>query len=168
MSAIITIIMYETGKSIQMSVGPEEHIEKIIERCTAYWKLEGEIDDYILVKNDTELQKDKTVISSEIQEGDVIRFYKKENRDTEERADGLKEVESSENDEILAERWLKQNIGVVTGNIDLVQGKNTETAKQLLFKNLERNQHYSLVIENGSVKTYLPAILDVFDYEGGS
>ncbi len=164
MSAIITILRSNMDESIQMYVDPEEKIEKIIDRCIGYWGINGTTEEYTLIKNDVELNPDKTVISSEIQDGNVVRFCREENRDDEQVYDG--KVSDVDHEDIAMD-WLEKNIGFGPEDIDPVKKIDKGGEKQLLFKDAEKKQYYTLVLQNGSVKTYIPAISDVFDDEGG-
>ncbi len=159
MSAIITILRSETEESIQMYIDPEEKVENIIDRCLGYWQIEDESDRYALCKSNTEIVSEKTVISSNIQEGDVLRLSKKISDKELEKTNVEGDVK--EKDAIdLAERWLHTNIGIEYDNLDLIGYSKEEDGFRLVFKNSSLDEHYTVGIEGGHVTNYIPAIME--------
>lgn len=160
MSAIITILRSETEESIQMYIEPEEKVENIIDRCLGYWQIEDESDRYTLRKSNTEIVSEKTVISSNIQEGDVLRLSKKISDKELEKTD-VEGEDVEEKDAIdLAERWLHTNIGIEYDNLDLIGYSKEEEGFRLVFKNSGLEEHYTVGIEGGDVTNYIPAIME--------
>lgn len=160
MSATITVLRAGTEDSIEMYVEPEEKIKEVIERCQGYWQLEGDRGEYLLMKRNSKLISEKTVISSDLQDNDVVKFRKKST---------IKENDSEKNecedltpDEILslAERWLQNNIGVKSGNLELLEKQRRQSSSHLQFKNTESDEHYTILIKGRKVRTYIPALMD--------
>lgn len=165
MSATINVLCPQNEDSIEMYVDPEERIEEVEERCQSYWQLEDESDEYVLIRGDTELASGKTVISSDLQDGDVVRYLKKEK--LEKKDNGKKESLKLKPKEILslAQKWLKDNIGVESDNLELVERESRQSGTNLQFKNTDREEHYTVVVEGKKVKTYIPALMDDVELE---
>ncbi len=166
MSAIVTILRPETEENIQMYIEPEEKVEDIIDRCMGYWQIDGDTDRFALSKGNTDLISDKTVFSSEIQEGDVLRFCEKGTTESSagEKSESkvLKNADAIE----LAETWLQRNIGLDSEDMRLMESSKVEEESfKLLFQNTELDEHYTVFIEGRSVVNYIPAIADDMDLE---
>jgi len=159
MSATITVLRAETEDSIEMYVSPEEKIEDIIERCQSYWQLEGPCDEYGLMRNNTKLISHKTVISSDLQDNDVVRLLEK--RAIKGNGSEKSECESLKPEEILslAERWLKDNIGTKPENLKLVEKQESKKGTCLQFRNKECDEHYTVLVKGRKVETYIPALV---------
>lgn len=165
MSAIITVLKPEGGDSVQMYVNAEEKVEEVIERCIAYWQIEGDVEDYDLVHNDARLISSKTVISSDIQGGEVLRLCERK-EDVDEAGKDLSDEESSEKDVVvLAKEWLEKNIGLDTSKIELISRDKMESGTHLLFENIEaEEEYYTVIVEQGQVKKYIPAVVDYAEF----
>ncbi len=158
MSATITVLRPGNEDTVEMYVTPEEKIKDIIERCQSYWQLEGSCDKYGLMRNNTELLSHKTVISSDLQDNDVVRFFEKGSMEEGEKS----EVDSLKPEEILslAEKWLKDNIGVKRDNLKLLEKREREKETSLQFRNNERDEYYTILVKGKKVKTYIPALVE--------
>ena len=157
MSATITVICPEIEDSIEIYVDPEEKIEDIIERCQEYWQLEEEDSDHALMKRKNKLVSDKTVISSDLQDNDVVKLRKEK---TVKETDKIKEKNIDLNPEeilSLAERWLDNNIGVNSEQLKLLERQSGDDSTNLLFKNTELDERYTVVVKGGKIKTYIPS-----------
>ena len=161
MSAIITVLKPEGGDSVQMYVKAEEKVEEVIERCIAYWQIEGDVEDYELVHNDARLKSSKTVISSDIQGGEVLRLCEKE-EDVDEAGNDHSDEEPAEKDfVVIGKEWLEKNIGLDTSKIELISRDKMESGTHLLFENIEsEEEYYTVIVEQGQVKKYIPAVVD--------
>ncbi len=158
MSATITVLRPGTEDSIEMYVSPEERIKDIIERCQSYWQLEGPSDKYGLMRNNAELLSHETVISSDLKDNDVVRFLEKGALEESEKS----EVDSLKPEEILslAEKWLKDNIGVKRDKLELLGKQERENETSLQFRNNESDEHYTILVKGKKVKTYIPALVE--------
>ncbi len=157
MSATITVLRDGTEDSVEMYVNPEEKISEIIERCESYWQIEEDGNEYVLMKRNAKLSSDKTVITSELQDNDVVKIREKSK--TKETDVGKKESVDLKPEEILsmAEKWLNNNIGVDPDNLELVEKQREQSVTNLQFRNIECGKKYTVEIEGGKVKTYIPA-----------
>lgn len=160
MSAIVTILREGTSESIQVYVDPKEKIEDIINRCKEYWSLEGSLDDYVLIRNNVELSREKTVISSDIKEGDVIRFCERGETPTSEKREKTAEKKDPVSS---AKQWLQENLGLTQDNLEMIERSDGDNSTKLGFKNLDRDEHYTVIIQSGDVKTYIPALMEDLD-----
>ncbi len=162
MAATINVLCPQTEDSIEMYVDPEETVEDIKERCQGYWQVDGENGDYVLMRSNTELSSSKTVISSDLQDGDVVKYLKKEKTDN-----GKKECVDLKPEEILslAERWLEENIGVESDNLKLVERESGQNNTNLELKNTDLGEHYTVVVEGKKVKTYIPGMMENFELD---
>ena len=169
MSAIVTVLRETTSENIQVYVDPKERIEDIISRCKDYWRLEGSLDDYVLIRNNMKLPKDKTVISSDIREGDVIRFCRKD-RDDEQKSRTKKSETNTETDKdpvTSSKDWLRQNLGLDVEDLKAVKKLEEEDSTKIVFKNQSIDQNYTVTTKNGEVQTYIPAVVEDIDLNGG-
>ncbi len=57
----------------------------------------------------------------------------------------------------MAEKWLNNNIGVDPDNLELVEKQREQSVTNLQFRNIECGKKYTVEIEGGKVKTYIPA-----------
>ncbi|MFW6048141.1 MAG: hypothetical protein ACOC87_02455 [Candidatus Natronoplasma sp.] len=163
MAAIVTILREGSSDSIQMYVDPDEKVEQIIDNCKDYWRLEGDLEDYVLIRKNTRIPHKKTVISSNLQEGDVVRFCERDKCQTpKERVEKDSEVKDPV---FSAEKWLKENVGLNMDNVDIIDREVKGNSTKILFKNLVRDEHYTVVVQSGDVETYIPAMMEEFDLE---
>lgn len=165
MSATINVLCPQVEESIEMYVDPEETIEEVKERCHGYWQMDGDSDEYVLMSNKTELTSRKTVISSDLEDGDVVKILKK--KKSEEQDKRRKESVDLKSEETLSlgERWLEDNIGVETDNLELVERESGKNNTTLQFKNTDRDEQYTIVVEGKKVKTYIPALMNDIECE---
>ncbi len=160
MPAIITILKQNSSESIQMHIKPNELIKNILERCTSYWCIE-EKGDHVLMHGNTILDNDKLVIDSELQEGDVVRLCQKDKEKEQDESvpvDYRKEKDPVE----VAKRWLANNIGLEDKDITLINRVDSDDGVELLFKNNNLEEHYTLRVSHNRVKKYVPALTDRF------
>lgn len=163
MSAIVTILREGTSESIQVYVDPNEKIEDVINRCKDYWRLEGGLEDYVLIRNNMNLPRNKTVISSDIKEGDVLRFTDKDNsQSSEKKKEGGKKKDPISS----SEDWLNENLGLKKDNLEMIERSEENSSVKIIFKNLDRDEHYTIITQNGDVKTYIPAFVEDLEIEG--
>ncbi len=170
MSAIVTILNAEKEKSIQMNLDPEETINEIIQKCEDYWligygsKSQDRKEEYSLLKGDMVLNPEKTVISCDIQDGDVLKFVKGFSIETPVQEDESRDVKQKiERDESVmrAKRWLEDNIGVESRNLRIVDEKNWSDEEKdqelvIIFKEGEKGDHFTVKLKDGWVKKYIP------------
>ncbi|MFP4001219.1 MAG: hypothetical protein ACLFSM_09160 [Thermoplasmata archaeon] len=163
MSAIVTIIREGTSESIQVYVDPNEKIKDVIDRCKDYWRLEGTTEDYVLIKNNMKLSRQKTVISSDLKEGDVLRFTGKGSSTSREET----EEQRREDDPVaVSKEWLSENLGLETDELETIEKRESESSLKMVFKDVDRDQHYTIITKNSVVKTYIPAYVEDLDIEG--
>jgi len=163
MSATINVFCPEIDDSIEIYVEPEEKIEEIIERCRTYWQLEGDQEEYALMRNNNKLSSGKSVISSDLQDNDVVKLWKEEELKKEE----IEEPVNLKPEEILslAERWLKDNIGVKSEELELVEKQDGQIGTNLQFKNTELDEQYTVLVKGNKVERYIPALIDKADID---
>ncbi|MEF8874605.1 MAG: hypothetical protein V5A88_08055 [Candidatus Thermoplasmatota archaeon] len=175
MTAIVTILNAEKEESIQMNLDAEERIEEIIQKCEDFWCPAGGTDfgyggqdeqgedqevyqDHVLLKGDAVLDSEKTVISYNIQDGDVLKFVKRSVLKSS--AGGTKSPRdrSLGRDESIerAQRWLNENIGVEGTDLELVSEKEDDGCLTLVFKETGDNEYFTVRLEGGVVSEYLP------------
>lgn len=163
MSAIVTILREGTSESIQVYVDPNEKIKDVIERCKDYWRLEGTTEDYVLIKNNMKLSRQKTVISSDLKEGDVLRFTEKGSSPSREEI----EEQGMEDDPVSnSKEWLSKNLGLETDELETIERTKEEGSVKMVFKNTDRDEHYTIITKNSAVKTYIPAYVEDLEIEG--
>ncbi len=163
MAAIVTILREGSSDSIQMYVDPDEKVEKIIDNCKEYWRLEGDLEDYVLIRRNTRIPHKKTVISSNLQEGDVVRFCERDKCQTPKKK--LEKDFEVKDPVFSAENWLKENVGLNLDNLDIIDREVKGDSTKILFKNLNRDEHYTVIVQGGDVETYIPAMMEEFDPE---
>lgn len=160
MSATITVLRAGTEDSVEMYVNPEERVGEIIERCQSYWQLDGADGEYLLLKRNDQLSSEKTVISSEIHDNDVVKFIEKSMIEESDKA-GKEKVDLNPEEILsLAERWLSDNIGVNSDNLELVKKQTKQNLTNLQFRNTECDEEYTVEIEGGKVKIYIPGLIE--------
>ncbi|MFP3872723.1 MAG: hypothetical protein ACOCTR_04905 [Candidatus Natronoplasma sp.] len=174
MSAIVTILYAEKEKSIQMNLNPGETIEEIIHKCEDYWLLDrnpGGQNEHVLLRGNETLAPEETVISSDIQDGDVLKFMRRSEYipppppESEDGAVKLRKRELTER----ARDWLEQNIGLDPEKMELVGGDRAggERCRELtlVFKEAEGEDYFTVQLKDGKVVKYIPTKMEMDSVE---
>jgi len=170
MTAIVTILHAEKEKSIQMNLDPEERVEEIIQKCEDFWCVGGGenfgsgfqkedqdvYQEHVLLRGNVVLDPEETVISTNIQDGDVLKFVEKSVvSSTERKSRGERHLGKDESVR-RGKRWLSENIGVEENEVELVSEEEENGCLTLVFKESRDDGYFTVRLEDGVVSEYLP------------
>lgn len=173
MVARIKLVYPPKSDSIKIEIQQHNKIDEILRRVVNFWIQGGDPDDYILIKDDRTIDKDKTVDEAGIVGGDELKLMGKarlgsvrdfdENVTYEKKSDDVKDSNDGGDVEIrndkrlnVAESWLEKNIGINPESLTVVESYFDQNNSKIVFSDEENDCFYTIEMENGDITRYVP------------